>query len=55
MLKPRQEALIRAGDLIKDLGIEPKQKPDPPPIPTDLEFQNPQLSLFQDFLYTRSR
>ena len=53
MLKPRQEGLIRAGDLIKDLGIEPKQTPNPPPIPTDPEFQNPQLSLFQDFLYNR--
>src|ERR1700680_2170485 len=54
MLKPRQEGLIRAGDLIKDLAIEPKQTPNPPPIPTDPEFQNPQLSLFQDFLCNRA-
>lgn len=52
---PKRGGLVRAGDLLKssDLGIEPKNPPDPPPIPTEPEFQNPQLNLFQDFLYNR--
>jgi hypothetical protein len=47
--------LLKIGNLIKDrmVDLEPLETPDPPAIPTDPEFANPQLSLFQDFLYNR--
>jgi hypothetical protein len=56
-MRKKVQGMMKAGEILKDLGIEPKQElaktPDPPVIPTDPEFQNPQLSLFQDFLYNR--
>jgi hypothetical protein len=47
--------LFRVGELLKSssLATKSEQTPDPPPIPTDSELQNPQLSLFQEFLYNR--
>lgn len=52
-----ENGLIRAGDLEflkrKLTALAPKEAVHPPPIPTEPEFQNAQLSLFQDFLYNR--
>jgi len=58
MSQNKSKGLQRAGDVLSDLLIEDLTTglPDsgnPPPIPTSSEFQNSQLSLFQDFLYNR--
>lgn len=48
----QERGLVRTGDVLKSsfssLTIAPRETHDPPPIPT--EFQNVQLSLFQEFL-----
>ena len=48
--------LDKIGDLLKDQlsSITPKETPGhPPPIPTESEFQNPQLNLFQEFIHNK--
>ncbi|MBS1834563.1 MAG: replication protein [Acidobacteria bacterium] len=49
-----RRGLVKAGDLLKDEVSMPDPPADPPPIPTESQFANPQLSLFQDFLYNRT-
>ena len=53
MIDRKGGGLVRAGEILKDRvpGLEPSKTADPPPRAT--AFENPQLSLFQDFLYNR--
>jgi hypothetical protein len=57
--KPKQRGLVRAGDVLPGMGMIPQASQplvpaaDPPPIPTDPAHDNPQMSLFRDFLYNR--
>ncbi|BDC53201.1 hypothetical protein F183_A55160 (plasmid) [Bryobacterales bacterium F-183] len=53
---PTKANLIKAGELLLQESVAVSGQPlyDPPPLPTDSEFENPQLSLFQDFLYNRT-
>lgn len=58
MSQNKSKGLQRAGEVLNDLLIDDlttglHNSGDPPPIPTSSEFQNSQLSLFQDFLYNR--
>jgi len=46
------QGLVRVGDMLIGTPIE-RRRIDPPPIPTDSEFQNQQLNLFRDFLFNR--
>ena len=52
-----RKGMKKAAEILQDLGMERgnelSKTPDPPVIPTEPEFQNPQLSLFQEFLYNR--
>ena len=56
MGKTRQEGLIWVGDMdilkdkLPDMEITPQETQDLSPAPAEPEFDNPQLSLFQNFL-----
>lgn len=53
----QEQGLVRAGDTdflrSKAPAIAPKEEPNTNPPAKPTEFQNPQLSLFQEFLYNR--
>lgn len=56
MGKTRQEGLVWVGDMdilkdkLPDMEIAPQETQDASPAPSEPEFDNPQLSLFQNFL-----
>jgi hypothetical protein len=56
MGKTRQEGLVWVGDMdilkdkLPDMEITPQETQDRSPAPSEPEFDNPQLSLFQNFL-----
>jgi len=48
------KGLVRAGDILKDnmpgIPVAPQETQDKPPLPSEPQFENPQLNLFQNFL-----
>lgn len=50
MRKTQPGGFVRAGDIFKDNLPAPQETPDNPPAPSEPQFENPQLNLFQNFL-----